>query len=371
MRRWLVRLTVLALTFGSGFVALAQSAWACTYEVEGGECVAVTYTSEDAALNYPESAPYDGGCPGEIVGSGYGGGDYYGGSSYGGGDYYGGSSSGGGDYYGGSSSGGSGSANESPAGSGCYYIPAATLGISAPAGSMATVCSGSSGPAVSGPPQSSSSPPPPNVGNLASTVLSAAKAKAQAPFLVLSPDAQGFVDFPELLGVKPLQSLTSSTTKQGVTVSVTLTPSSVNFTVAGDEYLGITDQASFSCSYSDAIQLSQMSQSQIDQLRQQESGMSFVDAQQSGAQNSGCTSVPWYAFANMTGGPNEQPAPGNPSASTAQVTASVVYTATWSVSGASTPSNLSSTVTGPTASVSLPVGSAESPLCYGQASCQS
>ena len=99
--------------------------------------------------------------------------------------------------------------------------------------------------------------------------------------------------------------------------------------------------------------------------------MSFVDAQQSGAQNSGCTSVPWYAFANMTGGPNEQPAPGNPSASTAQVTASVVYTATWSVSGASTPSNLSSTVTGPTASVSLPVGSAESPLCYGQASCQS
>jgi len=360
VRRWLVRFSVLALTFGSGFVALARSAWACEYEVIDGVCHAVDWTWP-ADADYPQRAWYNGGCPGRIETNVYGG-SYGFGDSYGYGGSY--------DYWGG------GSGNPSSSGPPCQLYAATQLGYSDVAGSMVEICSNGSTPTVSGPPQSSSSPPPttpppPNVGKLVQTVRKSVVAKLSPPTIILSPEAQGFVDFPELLGVQPVQPVTSSTTQQGVTVSVKLTPSSVNFSVAGDEYLGLTDQASFSCSYADAIAVSQMTQSQVDQLRQQESGMTFANAQVPGAQNSGCSPVPWYAFANMTGGPGEQAAPGNPSSSTAQFTASVVYQETWTVTGASKPSNLPSTTTGPTATASLPVGSAESPLCYGASACTS
>lgn len=345
---------MLALTFGSGFVALARSAWACEYYVSGGECIATNYW-DAVDNNYPAEAPYQDGCPGQTVGDVYGGSD----------DYWGSGS------FGGPSFGGGGSGNPSSSGPPCQLVPETQLGLSDVAGWMVEICSNGSTPTVSGPPQSSSSPPPPNVGKLVQTVQKSVVAKLSPPTIILSPEAQGFVDFPELLGVQPVQPVTSSTTQQGVTVSVKLTPSSVNFSVAGDEYLGLTDQASFSCSYADAIAVSQMTQSQVDQLRQQESGMTFANAQVPGAQNSGCSPVPWYAFANMTGGPGEQAAPGNPSSSTAQFTASVVYQETWTVTGASKPSNLPSTTTGPTATASLPVGSAESPLCYGASACTS
>jgi len=227
-------------------------------------------------------------------------------------------------------------------------------------GQFSTVCPSGNGVSVVGHPQST--PPKPNVTKLAKTVLDHALSKLVEPTLSTSPSGQGFVDFPELLGVQPVSSTKTSKGSGSVTVALELTPKSVTFDVQGDTYLGVTDQAQLTCPYEDAVEASSMTAADIDQLRGT-SAMAFQNAQ--GGGKSACSPVPWYAFANMTGAPGEQ------GPAEASVQATIQYQATWTVTGAPEPQDLVSSVDGPARTTSIAVGSAESILCSpSTASCQ-
>lgn len=180
---------------------------------------------------------------------------------------------------------------------------------------------------------------------------------AQAPVLSLVPSAAAVVNHPELLGIQTVHTQQTEVHEGGIMAIVTLTPESVKWSVSGDTYLGVTDSASFTC----PLAASEVANWDMSTLESDPS-LAFANAQ-GGGQHS-CSPVPWYAFANMTG------YSGETGPAEATVTASVVYSVSWSFVGVATPGDLPSTMVGPSASVSLPVKSAESNVsCMASSAC--
>jgi len=180
---------------------------------------------------------------------------------------------------------------------------------------------------------------------------------AQAPVLKLVPSAAAVVNHPELLGIQSVQTQQTEVHEGGITAIVTLTPESVQWSVSGDTYLGVTDSATFTC----PLAASEVANWDMSTLESDPS-LAFANAQ--GGGQHACSPVPWYSFANMTG------YSGETGPAEATVSASVVYSVSWSFIGVATPGDLPSTLVGPSASVSLPVKSAESNVsCMASAGC--